>query len=540
MGSVTSTAEVIDRPAVKREKNQKALKREVSPTAMKSSVGTQSWQPHFYYHLSRVLVAVLILFLLLFYPGETRIGIAVPLVLAWLCLGVYGIYRENHPVPGIGVQRHLHMLIDLTVLAVLAAQGLASAVVAVALHVVIIFAALLFAPLGAVVYAILGGLLMLIMLHFLSGREAGDFSGLVHPLITITGVFVAAMAFGFVNRSARSEATKLSENRLRLANLQQINRLMIEKLDVGVAVLDSTLNIRQINESAQGMIGGLIRNDRIAGKLAHSLIGAVNASRPSTITTNVGHGILEINTVPLHRSLLVTVENKTDMALKMRESRLAASGRLASSIAHEIRNPLNAINHAAQLLGTGAPASGGSAEALDDIRNNAQRIDRIVESVLQRSRTGMGEPREIDLQPWLRNFADGYQASGSRTVHFRHTGIPVSIVFDPIQLEQILLNLCRSLIDHSNTVNQETELELHTRIDHLQAPHLELVEHGRPLERSGGQRLFEPFDEGGSDADLYLVREICTINGALVDYFRESLRSGFRISFIAQDNQVVK
>ena len=513
------------------------LNRGVIPAGMSPCGTIQSWQPHFYYHLSRVLLAVMMLFLLMFFPGEARVGIAVPLALGWLCLGLHGIYRENHPVPGIDQQRHLYVLTDLGVLTAFAMQGITGSVVAVALHVVIIFAALLFNPLSAVVYAILGAVLMLGMLHFLSGREVGDFSGLVHPLISITGVFVAAIAFGYVNRSARSEATKLSENRLRMANLQQINRLMIEKLDVGVAVLDSTLNIRQINDSAQGMIGSLIRNDRVSGKLAHSLIGAVNASQPSAITTNVGHGILEINTVPLHRSLLVTVENKTDMALKMRESRLAASGRLASSIAHEIRNPLNAINHAAQLLGGEADPSGGSTKALDVIRNNAQRIDRIVESVLQRSRTGVGEPRRIELQRWLRSFSEGYQPADSRTVQFRLTGTDISVVFDPIQLEQILLNLCRNLVHRSNTVNQETELEFHTWIDRIGAPHLELVEHGRPLESAGMERLFEPFGEEGSDADLYLVKEICTINGALVDYFQESLRSGFRISFIAQDNQ---
>ncbi len=505
--------------------------------ANSAAQATEAWQPLFYYHLGRVLLALVFLFLLLLGFVGAFGRLTVPLVFAWFCLALYGVYQEIQHGPRRSSHGHVTVVIDLVMLGALFLAGLPATLVAIGLHVVILFAALLFSPLGAVLYALLCVAMMMAILFYLSGHDAGDFSGLVHPLISSTGVFVAAMAFGFVNRSARLEASKLSENRMRLANLQQINRLMIEKLDVGIAVLDSTLNIRQINDSARAMIGSLIRDDRVGGKLAHSLIGAVNAAKPTTITTNVGHGILEINTVPLHRSLLVTVENKTDLALRMRETRLAASGRLASSIAHEIRNPLNAINHAAQLMGMEANHGSGSTAALGEIRSNAQRIDRIVESVLQRSRTGLGEARQLDLQDWLRGFVRGYEADGEREVEFRVTGNPVSIVFDPIQLEQILLNLCRSLLEHSNAVQPLSELELHTRIDHLGAPHLEVIEHGRPVGPDEINRLFEPFSDKGADADLYLVREICTINGALVNYFHESLRGGFRVSFIAQDNQ---
>lgn len=494
-------------------------------------------QLRFYYHLSRVALAVGSLIVLFFSPQGSLPVAVTAIVVVWLILGVVGMSRETNRRDTRPSRIHRHFAADLMLLGLGTALGLPTIIPQVSLHVVIVFACLLFRPLVAVLYTVASGAIIIFGLGQWGRFAAGDFSGLVQPLITVTGIFAAVMALDAINRSARLGASRLSQTRIRLSDLRQINRATIEKLDVGIAVVDNTLAIRQINDSARGMIGSLIKEGRVAGKLARKLIETVNSATPSTMTTNVGHGILEIQAIPLHDSVLVKVENRTEVALKLRETRLAASGRLSSSIAHEIRNPLNAINHAAQILSLDTASDSHNGRILREIRERARHIDQIVESVLQRSRTGDDESTRLELTHWLSGFANGFRSGDGRTVNFRITGRDVIVTFDPMQLEQILLNLCKSMVERSNTMSPEIELEFHTLIDDSGNPHLEVVEHGRPLDGRSMEASFESFQGDGSDADLYLVREICTINGALVEYFHESLRGGFRVSFLAQDNQ---
>jgi two-component system sensor histidine kinase PilS (NtrC family) len=79
-------------------------------------------------------------------------------------------------------------------------------------------------------------------------------------------------------------------------------------------------------------------------------------------------------------------------AKRAQQMKLAALGRLTASIAHEVRNPLSAINQAAQLLEEDAIVPPAGARLLGMIRNNARRIDRIVGEVLQLNRRDRQQP----------------------------------------------------------------------------------------------------------------------------------------------------
>jgi two-component system sensor histidine kinase PilS (NtrC family) len=55
--------------------------------------------------------------------------------------------------------------------------------------------------------------------------------------------------------------------------------------------------------------------------------------------------------------VIVFLEDTELLAAKIQQSKLAGLGRLSASIAHEIRNPVGAMSHAAQLLGESASLS---------------------------------------------------------------------------------------------------------------------------------------------------------------------------------------
>jgi two-component system sensor histidine kinase PilS (NtrC family) len=75
---------------------------------------------------------------------------------------------------------------------------------------------------------------------------------------------------------------------------------------------------------------------------------------------------------------LIYLEDLGRAQSEAQQMKLAALGRLTASIAHEVRNPLSAINQAAQLLEEDHAVAAGSERLLGMIRNNAKRIDRIV------------------------------------------------------------------------------------------------------------------------------------------------------------------
>jgi signal transduction histidine kinase len=113
-------------------------------------------------------------------------------------------------------------------------------------------------------------------------------------------------------------------------------------------------------------------------------------------------------------------ELKTTQASLLHAQKMAALGQLTAGIAHEIKNPLNFVNNFAglsvelldELKETAAPAIAGLADDeradideivgmltgnLEKIAEHGRRADGIVKSMLEHSRDGSGERREVDL-----------------------------------------------------------------------------------------------------------------------------------------------
>lgn len=449
-----------------------------------------------------------------------------------LLLSVATFYNILRRSPRAKTQAHSTFVLDILFIGMLVLSGFLRESSSIALYATIVATALTFRLQVSFAYAVVCGALVFYGNTVQQVLVTNTYGHLYFPLVTTIGLYVISCAVGYLARRTISDELTIERRGIDLANLRKINQLVVNKLDVGIVVLDKTLNIRQINDSAKIMIGKLVSMDRIEGKLATYIIQIINSTKPARFTTHVGENILEIDTVPLLNGLLLKVENKTESANRTRESRLASVGRMASSIAHEIRNPLNAINHAAQLLAPPDDSNQEYSSSIGDIRKNAKRIDRIVESVLERSRTGQAEQKKFELIPWLNNFIGSF-TSGEKQIKFSISGEDISIVFDPLQFEQILTNLCENSVSHSTTIGPLIEIILQTGVDDLDNPYLEIFDYGRALENQDRASIFEPYQANDSGIDFFMVREICNINGADVEYVNDSYKSGFRILFLA-------
>jgi len=231
---------------------------------------------------------------------------------------------------------------------------------------------------------------------------------------------------------------------------------------------------------------------------------------------------------------LIFLEDTAALAQQAQQMKLAALGRLTASIAHEIRNPLGAISHAGQLLAESAHLDSGEQRLTEIIRDHSQRVNTIIENVLQLSRRGQTNPQTLAIAAWLHNFVDELIRCEKLTPEQLTLTIELdtlNVHIDPGHLHQVLWNLTHNALQHGGGV-----LELRLGLNAAQQPCLEVLDRGTGIAANVEGEIFEPFfttAASGTGLGLYLARELCELNRARLSY--EPRRGGgscFRITFL--------
>lgn len=211
-----------------------------------------------------------------------------------------------------------------------------------------------------------------------------------------------------------------------------------ERDDVGEAVLAAAAvlgNLKHgvviaIRDEAREIIGLLLVTD----DRARDAFSAEETALLATVAAQIG----------------VVLENSRVYAQMKERDRLAVLGQMAAGLAHEIRNPLGAIKGAAQLLADppeGASLDPASREFLGIILEEVDRLDRVVGSVLDLSRSHDGAVVPTDVNAIVRRTLQILSAEpGSEELKIEPTLDPSlpRVAIDPEQLRQVLMNLLRN------------------------------------------------------------------------------------------------
>jgi len=219
--------------------------------------------------------------------------------------------------------------------------------------------------------------------------------------------------------------------------------------------------------------------------------------------------------------------------------KLASLGRLTASIAHEIRNPLSAISHAGQLLAESPQLQASDTRLTDIIQQHSQRMNSIIENILQLSRLQRSHPEEFLLKPWLQDFVTTFcstQGIETRYITIDIAPLDTLVRIDPTQLNQVLWNLCHNGLRYSVKQTGNLRLTLHGGINNESVnPFLEVIDSGPGVSQDALDHLFEPFfttEPKGTGLGLYISRELCESNQARLNYIPTPGRgSCFRIVF---------
>lgn len=219
---------------------------------------------------------------------------------------------------------------------------------------------------------------------------------------------------------------------------------------------------------------------------------------------------------------LIFLEDATQLTQRFQQVKLASLGRLTASIAHEIRNPLAAINHAGQLLDE--TSDNEADQKLTGIINTqAKRLNNIVENVLQLSRQQRGTPEALNLHQWLMQFRKEFVATHkllAYQVQIQIVPQDIEILFDSSQLHQVMWNLCSNAINHSHMQHSNIMIHIQGKIDEItQQPYIDIIDNGPGIGRETQTHIFDPFfttSDEGTGLGLYITKEVIESNRAKI------------------------
>ena len=389
--------------------------------------------------------------------------------------------------------------------------------------------------------------------HVTRHRDRLDYStaGILGGIVFL----VALLAWPMARRLRDTEAT-VRRQQVDLANLAQLSQYIVQHLRESIVVVDHENRIRLINESAAAAAR---RPPRLSGRAARRSLAAAalstgdlarrarvrrprrrrRPSSPPTAATSIQPHFASLGGGE-PSPVIVFLEDTELLAAKIQQSKLAGLGRLSASIAHEIRNPVGAMSHAAQLLGESPSLSAEDKRLTEIVRTNGDRVRQIIENVMSMARRENSRPERAD---------PGHLAGGlPRRVLRHHADRPErawrcprcsatsKIQVDPSQLRQIVWNLCENAVKYGAGEHGNDVIELRVgRLASTARPFLEVADRGPGIAPQHRERIFEPFftgNERGTGLGLFLARELAQTNGATLLYEpRTSGGSLFRIVF---------
>lgn len=346
------------------------------------------------------------------------------------------------------------------------------------------------------------------------------------------------------------ESEKLAvEREADIVNLEILNEDIIQNMRTGIIVVDNDGHIRMANSSAEALLGNIPLHQ---SPLLETILPALDSrflewqEQPNMHHKAIpqAHGLPDIQ--PGFRKLqrtgdtLIFLEDATQLNQRFQQIKLASLGRLTASIAHEIRNPLSAINHAAQLLQE-SELDLADTKLTDIITAQVQRLDKVVENVLELSRSKKGNTETIELNNWLQHFCDEFLQSNSlqpEQINLETINNEINVLFDSSHLNQIMCNLCTNAINHSEQAIENVIITIRYGYDEShEQPYLDVVDNGPGITEKIIPLIFDPFyttNPKGTGLGLYITKEIIESNRGRLRYINDK-KSGscFRMHFLS-------
>ncbi len=382
-----------------------------------------------------------------------------------------------------------------------------------------------------------GGVLQLLM------SKQGDFSVFYYSGVYGVSFFATALTAWYLSNRVRYSERLAQLRSDELAGMQRINEYIVERLHSGIIYVDEHKRIKLINTAAREFFGLKERSSIIllidvskalAAKMDDFMIQSKKARHIAQ--TMIKKPFLRVHffitSVANTPEILIILEDMTFIAQQAQQLKLAALGRFSASIAHELRNPLGAIAHAAQLLGEENELNAEDARLRQLIVNNCGRMNEVIKNVLQLSRREQSQPQVNELNALLRHFKEHFYHNNQCDIIIKVPKKKVTIIFDRSQLEQVLIILCDNAILHGcDKTTGIARIVLSAQAVHQRVT-ITVSDSGPGVSTEYRESIFEPFFttlRQGNGMGLFIARDLCEMNQAQLSLLDVSKGCSFAI-----------
>ena len=498
------------------------------------------WRELRLFHVYRLFVGAAFLGLLLsnYRPRPTNFSQDSLLIvaIAYLSVAMAGWLYVKLVERGLLVQTTLAVAVDLAfgTLALFAFGGLGGGTGALLL-VTVAMAALMLPGRLALLAAALSTIAVLAESTYATMTLSAEDRTPVQAGFFSLGFFVTAALFYWLARETRESQELAAASDSDRANLTQLNELIIQRMRTGILVVDEEERISRRNESAWYLLGmpdpKVVHLGEVSRELLRRLRYWASSGQHDNKPVHLADGVPAV--VPRFARMgpeedsptLIFLEDESMVSRRAEELTLTSLGRLAASIAHEVRNPLAAIHHAAQLLQESPDLPDTDQRLIEIIVSHCARMNGIVENVLQLSRRERARPEALRLGQWLEDFVMDFKQAhplGEDTIKVLIDAPRAEALADPSQLSQALWNLIRNAIRYGRDMDKPADITIRARQSKDgDKSIIEVIDRGPGIPPKVQTRLFEPFfttHADGNGLGLYLVKQLVQANQGEVDY----------------------
>ena len=356
----------------------------------------------------------------------------------------------------------------------------------------------------------------------------------------VVGLLSARLA----ERQSRSDVRLLAATQS-LANLRALHERIVESIRSGLVTTDLNGQIYTFNKAAEEITG--YQEETVRGKDASIFFGDMKGHINYALRALTdGHGSPRFETdcltpeglrvrlgfsiSPLFSEsnettgMVITFQDLTQVrALEetsRRQDRLAAIGRMAASIAHEIRNPLAAMRGSIQMLRAEMDNDSAQTELMEIILRESDRLNRIITDFLSYARPRSLIQSRVDVGDLLHQTFSLMRHSPeileNQNIVEELPEDQLIVEADEGQLKQVFWNLSRNALQampQGGTLRAQLQRNSNNRL------RISFSDTGSGMTPDQVEHLFEPFSSttGGTGLGLSIVYQIIRDHGGTIN-----------------------
>jgi two-component system sensor histidine kinase PilS (NtrC family) len=385
-------------------------------------------------------------------------------------------------------------------------------------------------------------------------RPQLPFGQLVLSLVAnVSAFFLAAALSSHLADALQGARKELAKRETQLSALSELHESIVHSISSGLLTVDGARRITFLNRAGEEIMG--VRIPQVEGELLADrfpdlaeAFGRTQPGRGETLvrradgeTRLLGYSVAPMVDAgtPAAPGTVVVFQDLTpfrEMEEAMRRNdRLAAVGKLAAGLAHEIRNPLASMCGSIELLGHAPGLANKDRRLMEIVLREAERLEALVRDFLAFARPQEPQLTAVDVAAQLEEALVIFRGELANRGLTLGTGIEPAVLVraDPAQLKQVMWNLLSNAAD-ATAAGGRVSVRLFRQGKRAV---LEVEDTGAGISDDDLPHIFDPFfttKEKGTGLGLALVHRIIERHAGRIEV-RSNVGSGttFRIELAA-------